>query len=138
MKTHHQLTDATFEKQFANCELSPSLFNHEAHLRLAWMYINKYGIEEALHKVQSQLLNFVTHVGATDKYNKTLTIAAVKTVYHFTLKSKAATFQHFMLEFPRLQNNFKDLLAAHYSFDVFTLEAAKKSYIAPDILPYDC
>ena len=135
---HYNLSDTTFETQFANCQLSPALFSHEAHLRLAWIHITKYGIEQALINIQSQLQDFVSHVGAKDKYNKTLTIAATKAVYHFTLKSSSVTFKEFIEEFPRLQYNFKELMEAHYSMDIFTLEKAKKQYILPDLLPFDC
>jgi hypothetical protein len=135
---HYNLSDTTFEAQFANCQLSPALFSHEAHLRLAWIHITKYGIEQALINIQSQLQDFVSYVGAKDKYNTTLTIAAVKAVYHFTLKSRSTTFQEFITEFPRLLHNFKELMEAHYSMDIFTLENAKKQYILPDLLPFDC
>jgi hypothetical protein len=138
MSYHFQLTDSTFEKQFANCELSPSFFNHEAHLRLTWIHISKYGIEQALANIQLQLQNFVVHAKANDKYNKTLTIAAIKAVYHFTLKSSSITFKDFILEFPRLLTNFKELMEAHYSIDIFASENAKKNYILPDLLPFDC
>lgn len=137
MEKHFNLTDSEFEKQFENCELDPSEFSHEAHLRLAWIHINKYGIEKAIHNVQAQLLNFVKHAGAEGKYNKTLTIAALKAVYHFMLKSKSENFNDFIAEFPRLKTNFKDLINSHYGIDVFNSEKAKKKFLEPDLLPFD-
>ncbi|WP_430412432.1 hypothetical protein [Kordia sp.] len=138
MNDHFQFTDSIFEKQFANCTFNPSLFSHEAHLRLAWIHITKYGITEALQNIQSQLLTFVMHVGAHEKYNKTLTIAATKAVYHFTLKSTATNFHGFITEFPRLQYNFKKLMETHYSINIFNSENAKQTYLVPDLLPFDC
>ncbi|AXG70279.1 hypothetical protein KORDIASMS9_02518 [Kordia sp. SMS9] len=138
MFDHIQLTDATFEKQFATCKLSPSLFTHEAHLRLAWIHITKYGIKQALDTIQIQLQNFVAHANAADKYNKTLTIAATKAVYHFILQSKTTTFKEFITEHPRLLSNFRQLMEAHYSLDIFTSQRAKQYYISPDLLPFDC
>jgi hypothetical protein len=41
---HLDLSDNEFEKQFINCELSPDIFSHEAHLRLAWINIKKMGL----------------------------------------------------------------------------------------------
>ena len=35
MNDHFHLTDFEFEKQFENCELNPSGFSHEAHLKLS-------------------------------------------------------------------------------------------------------
>jgi len=137
MKIHYDLMDDEFEQQFELCALNPELFSHEAHLRLAWIHITKYGIEKALDNIQSQLMKYVEHVGARDKYNKTVTIAAVKAVYNFVLKSGSDNFQDFIAESPRLKHNFKGLMDSHYAADIFTSEKAKKEYLSPDLLPFD-
>jgi hypothetical protein len=137
MEKHLELADLEFEKQFSNCRLNPEIFTHEAHLRLAWIHVTKYGQESALQTVSQQLFNFVDSVGARDKYNHTLTIAAVKAVYHFTNKTKADNFVDFIKEYPRLKFNFKDLMGFHYSIDIFNLEKAKHSFLEPDLLPFD-
>lgn len=137
MKNHFDLTDIEFEQQFASCELNPKLFSHEAHLRLAWIHITKYGIDKALGNIHLQLTKYVEHVGEKDKYNKTVTIAAIKAVYHFILKSESASFHDFIIEFSRLKNNFKGLIGSHYGIDIFNSQEAKKEYIRPDLLPFD-
>lgn len=137
MEAHFQLSDEDFEQQFIDCTLDAELFSHEAHLRLAWININKYGITQAEKNIQQQLKNFVTYVGAKDKYNTTLTVAATKMVYHFILKSKSKNFKDFIIESSRLKTDFKTLVASHYSFDIFNLEAAKAEYMQPDVLPFD-
>jgi len=67
----------------------------------------------------------------------TLTIAASKAVAHFIQKSKSNSFHDFILEYPRLKNNFKDLMNAHYKIDIFNSAKAKKEFIEPDLLPFD-
>ena len=137
MKKHLELSDSEFERQFINCELNPEIFTHEAHLRLAWINIKKYGIEEAENNVQNQLQKFVGFVGAKDKYNTTLTLAAIKAVYHFMLRSDSGSFQEFIAEFPRLKYKFKELMSCHYGFDIYNSEKAKTSFLEPDLLPFD-
>lgn len=137
MQKHFNLSDSDFKNQFINCELSPDDFSHEAHLRLAWLYINQYGIDKAEKEIQNQLLNFVDFVGAKDKYNMTVTIVAMKVVYHFMLKSQSNNFKDFIIEFPQLNNNFKELIASHYSFDIFNSDKARTEFLAPDLLPFD-
>ena len=137
MENHLELSDKEFVKQFKNCTLNPELFTHAAHLRLAWINIRQYGVERAEEEIEKQLMKFVDFVGAKDKYNKTVTIAAMKVVYHFMLKSKGGNFRDFSKEFPRLTTNFKGLLDTHYSFDIFNAEHAKKEYLEPDLLPFD-
>ena len=137
MEKHFELSDSEFEKQFISCELKPADFSHEAHLRLAWINIDKYGIQQAEKNIQNQLQKFVEFVGAKDKYNMTLTLAAIKAVYHFTLKSKSDNFMDFITEFPRLKYNFKELMDFHYGFDIYNSEKAKTEFLKPDLIPFD-
>ncbi|HET8736432.1 MAG TPA: hypothetical protein VFM69_07525 [Pricia sp.] len=137
MQNHFELSEQQFELKFEEATFNPNLFNHEAHMRLVWIHINKYGLDNAIKNICSQLSNFVTRLGARDKYNKTLTIAAIKAVYHFMLKSKVHNFKSFITEFPRLKTHFKEIMDCHYSNNIYTSEKAKKEFVEPDLLPFD-
>ena len=137
MKSHLELNDTQFEQQFKSCELDPTLFSHEAHLRLAFIHIRAYGPDQAIKNVCDQLAAYVTHLGATDKYNMTLTVAAVKAVYHFMQKCKSNDFIGFITEFPQLKFEFKRLMQSHYDFDIFNSEKAKKTFLEPNLIPFD-
>ena len=137
MENHFDLSDSDFENKFISCELNPSDFTHEAHLRLVWININKYGIKQAEKNIQIGLKNFVEIVGAKDKYNMTLTLAAIKAVYHFMLKSNSDNFKDFITEFPRLKYNFKELMDCHYGFEIYDSKKAKTQFLEPDLLPFD-
>lgn len=134
MNSH--ISNLEFLQSFKTGELQPSDFNHEAHLRLAYLYIQEKGIEKAIREICQDLKNYTKFAGAEDKYHHTLTIAAIKTVNHFMGKSKAENFSEFIIEFPRLKMHFKELIAQHYSFDIFTNEKAKKEFVEPDLLNY--
>ena len=137
MEKYFILCDSEFEKQFINCKLNPAAFTHEAHLRLAWINIDRYGIDQAEKNIQNQLKKFVVFVGAKDKFNMTLTLAAIKAVYHFMLKSNSDNFKDFITEFPRLKSNFKELMYCHYGFDIYNSEKAKTEFLEPDLVPFD-
>lgn len=137
MEKHIELTDEQFEQQFQEATLDPQLFTHEAHVRLAWIHVQKYGMEQAVQNVITQLQAYVETLGATDKYNETLTVAAVKAVYHFYLRTEQGSFQDFILKNKRLKENFRELMNAHYSTDIFKSEAAKKHFLEPELLPFD-
>ena len=134
---HSELSDYDFRTQFEECTLNPTVFCHEAHLRLAWIHINKYGLEQAKENIQIQLQSFVEHVGAKDKYHKTLTIVAIQMVNYFKDRSKSNTFDEFIKEFPQLKDNFRELIENHYSFDIFNSVIAKKEYLEPDVLFFE-
>lgn len=137
MKDHFQYSDETFEALFASNKLEPSLFNHEAHLRLAWIHITKYGCEQAVVNVCEQIESYAHHLGAGDTYNRTVTMAAVRAVFHFTLKNDINDFREFINAYPRLKTNLKALLSQHYGIDIFNSEIAKSIFLQPDLLPFD-
>ncbi len=136
MNSHVELSDDLFEEQFQNCRFDTALFNHEAHLRLAWIHVTKYGEAKAIENITSQLYAYVVSLGAIDKYNKTLTVAAIKAVNHFIGRSDADNFDEFIQQFPRLKFNFKELMGSHYGIDIFNSAIAKQNYLEPDLLPF--
>ena len=137
MTDHKEYSDFDFVAAFQQCKLLPGQFSHEAHLRLAWLYLGEFGLDITLERLQDDLKNYVTYWGAMDKYNTTLTIASIRAVHHFMLKSKFHTFSDFIAEFPRLKYQFKELLACHYKTDIFNNESAKQVYLEPELLPFD-
>jgi hypothetical protein len=137
MDSHLQLSDDDLKDQFENCSLKPELFTHEAHLRLGWIYITKYGLEKAEEKLKTYIPQFDKAFGDGTKFNLTLTMASAKVLYHFIQKKDLNSFTDFIREFPRLKTNFKDVLYYHYSNAIFGNEKAKHTYIEPDLLPFD-
>lgn len=136
MEAHYNLTDQEFATQFENCTLDPSLFSHEAHLRLAWIHITQYGLEQACENLCAHITRFDATFGDGTKFHKTLTIAAANIVQHFLHRTSTTTFQDFIAEFPRLNTNFRDLIGAHYGFNIFTDSRARVEYLAPDLQPF--
>lgn len=130
---HYSLNDEAFEHQFATLTLNPALFSHEAHLRLAWIHVNKYGVDQAALNLCEQIRIFDQTFDDGTKFNVTVTVAAVKAVHHFMQKSETTSFADFIEENPRLKYNFKELLACHYSGDIFRDKAAKVTWVEPDL-----
>lgn len=92
MLDHFSYSDHAFKEAIDSCTLVPKLFSHEAHLRFAWLMIKDHGPEKAVDEVCDQIFKFVDNIGATDKFHKTLTVAAVKVVNHFMEKSSGENF----------------------------------------------
>jgi hypothetical protein len=136
MEKHWKLSEEAFEEKFSNCTLRPLWFTHEAHLRLAWIYIQKYGKEVAFEKYRTQLQAFANKYNAEGKYNATVTFASIEIMSHFMEHSDAYDFQDFINEFPQLKTDFKKVLQTHYSGDIFTSKEAKQQVIQPDLVPF--
>lgn len=137
MEKHFELNDTEFAQQFEDCTLDPMLFTHEAHLRLAWIHITNHGVEKAIAIIRDQIQQYATSLGAKDKYHETITVASIKAVSFFIKKTASVTFYDFITENQQLKTHFKSLLATHYSEDIFHLEEAKKTFLKPDLDPFE-
>ena len=61
MKNLVDLTDDELEQRFENCLIDAALFTHEAHLRLAWIHIEKYGVEKAINNILNYSKSIALH-----------------------------------------------------------------------------
>ena len=136
IKDHWQYTDDEYEHQFETFQLKPGLFSHEAHLRLAYIHIQKYGAKQAEENMCRQIKGFAESLGIYDKFNKTVTIAAIRIMSHFMQKAKSKDFTGLTEEFPQILSDFKGILRQHYSYNVFGDLDAKSDYKAPDLFPF--
>lgn len=131
------MNNSEFIQAFESGTLNPQLFDHEAHIKLAWIYLKMYGEEEAIAKTCKGIRNFDLLHGDGTKYHTTLTVASVKAVHHFMQKSKSTNFEDFIVKFPRLKTSFKELLDQHYGEDIVNNKKAKVQFVEPDLLPFD-
>ncbi|MEZ4918552.1 MAG: hypothetical protein R2792_05545 [Saprospiraceae bacterium] len=112
MENHWKLDDAQLVLQLESGTLPPELFSHEAHLRLAWINLNNQPCARAEESVCRQLKTYVAAIGAEDKYNEELTVAAVQVVDQLMRQSKATNFADFILEQPKLKTHFRELVGS--------------------------
>lgn len=137
-KEHHwKLSDDSFEEQFATASLPIPWFTHAAHLRLAWIQLDRYGQETAIKNIRAQIKQFAQAAGEPDKYHETVTIAAILMVEHFMKQHKEAGSKAFLDAHPQLAKDFKGLIQSHYSRDIFKDQEARKVFLQPDLLPFD-
>jgi len=137
MTSHRALDDQQFITAFRDGSLPAALFNHEAHLRLAFLYIRTHGVAAATEAICLQLKEYVSGLGAAGKFNATLTIAAIQIVHHFMCKAPEKNFYALLQSYPRLSTAFRHLVEQHYSMDIFANDAARQTYIPPDRLPFE-
>lgn len=134
---HHLLTNDEFEEKFSNCDLPAVIFTHEAHLRLAYIYINKYGLDIAIDKLSIQIADCDNKYGDGTKYNKTLTIASTKIMHHFIEKAQSTDFNSLLREFPKLKLDFAGIIKSHYALNIFNSDKAKQEYLEPDLASFN-
>ena len=79
-KSHNDYTDDELESIFERSRLKPPMFTHEAHLRLAFIHIKKYGPEQAALNMCEQIKGYAESLKVPEKFNMTVTIASIKTM----------------------------------------------------------
>ncbi len=112
------LSDKLLLEQIQDCTLEPALFNHEAMLRLSWILINKYGLDEAIIINNNIKEQYFIKALKSEKFNKTLTRAYTEIVQHFMDKTPTNDFDKLLKEFPRLKYDFKALVKTHYGYNI--------------------
>lgn len=128
------MNDSEFLKAFEDCTLPHGAFPHRAHLRMAWLYLRADGWEIGIQKIADGIRRFAAASGADNKYHETITVFWARMVsYAISCASEIADFDVFIETFPHLLDS--TLLKRHYSVDVIRSEAARRAWIAPDVIP---
>ena len=124
--------DRDFRTAFESCALMPAQFNHEAHLRLAYVYLVENDVASAQEKMRGALLTFLrAHNIPPGKFHETLTRAWVLAVRHFMARSPSASFAEFLAKSEPLRDS--KVMLTHYSAEVLFSPTARASYVEPDL-----
>ena len=70
--TAHARPNITLQ-QFERGDVDPALFDHEAHIYVAWLYVMRYERKEAMVRFDEALRRLVRKIGAEGKYNAMIT-----------------------------------------------------------------
>ncbi len=133
MSQSTNMSDDEFLTAFLECRMPASAFDHRGHVRIAWLLLRRYPLEQAIEEICSGIARLAAHLGARDKYNRTLSEALVRLMAHGG--SHAITFEEFINANAQLLTNAGGLLARHYSPERLGSAAAKASFVPPDRLP---
>jgi hypothetical protein len=114
------MTDQEFVRAFESCELSPDLFHHRDHIRLARIYVELDGPAKATERFRSALRKFAAHIGKSEKYHETITVAWMRLVVRMTDP----------VELEKLMD--KRYIEKFYSPELLATDAARTRFVEPD------
>jgi hypothetical protein len=124
------MTDETFLARFEAASLDS--FGHRDHLRVAFAYARRGGVEHAVARAREGLRRFAAAHGEPGRYHDTLTTAWARVVGHYALQAREDDFDAFLAAHPRLLE--RDLLCAHYSRDRLFSATARAAFVEPDLV----
>src|SRR5262249_60865903 len=65
------MDDREFVAAFEACEIANTEFHHADHIRLAWIYLRKFGLLDAFERFTTSLRRFAAHHGKPERYHET-------------------------------------------------------------------
>jgi hypothetical protein len=133
----HSLSDddRRFRADFEACTIPPAQFDHQAHVRLAYVHLAESDADTALARMRAALLAFLKHNGVDpSKYHETMTRAWILAVRHFMETSPAsASADDFIESNPRLLDS--KIMMTHYSAGLLFSPEARAQFVEPDLGP---
>ena len=134
MKDTTELTDAEFVRAFEACQLSNESFHHRDHIRLAWIYLQRYPELEARELMAGAIRKFAAHHGKSDKYHETVTVAWLRLVANAIARTPpGSSFEHLTAAAPELLD--KRTIEKFYSAAALASESARAWWVEPDLQP---
>ena len=134
MTTHESLSDEVFLSEFLACSLPPEQFDHRAHVRVAWLLLGRYPLEEAVERICEGIQRYATHHGATEKYHRTLSEAIVRLMAQGDGRT-ARSWEHFLGANAELLRDVRGMIAKYYSPERLGSIEAKRTFVPPDRQP---
>jgi hypothetical protein len=131
------MTDEEFVRAFESGKVTPEQFDHRAHVRVAWVYLQESdSLEAALPRMREAIQRFAAAAGASQKYHETITVLWMRLLDDVKARVGARfEMSEVLRDFPSLAD--KDLPLKYYSRDRLFSEEARGAWVAPDLQPLD-
>lgn len=127
-------SDQCFRADFERGDLAPAMFNHAAHVRLAYIYLAESDPETAVARMRDALLGFLQQHGIDRaNFHETMTRAWVLAVHHFMQRDSSIHAADFIERNPELLDS--RIMLTHYSAELLFSTDARSTFIAPDLDP---
>ena len=128
------MNDNEFLRALESCKLPESQFDHVAHVRAAYLYLQQTDFAGALDRIGRAIRNYATHHGMPDRYHATITVAYVSLIQqHICERGNGGGWEAFARGSSEL---FKaDLLAQFYPKPQLESEMARRVFVLPRLAP---
>jgi len=127
------MTELEFFTQFENGTLKAEIFDHQAHVKIAWIYLQKYELPEALRNFSETLKRFAKINGATGLYHETITFAFLVLIQERIQSAEnKQSWEEFVETNSELFDWKNNILKKYYREETLKSVFAKKNFVFPD------
>jgi hypothetical protein len=129
------MNDSEWIQAFESCALPPAAFHHADHVKMAFLYLQKYAPLEALSRFSSALSRFAAANGKPALYNETVTWAFLLLIRERIARAGSAqSWAEFSAANTDLLRWDDNVLKKYYLPETLTSELAKRVFLFPDNL----
>ena len=130
------LTDDELLAEFERATLPEELFGHADHVRLAWIYLGRLPLLEAIRVCSEGLARFAAASGAPGRYHATVTWAFLVLVSErIERDGGGATWSEFAARNPDLLRFREGALFERYDPSILECEIARRTFVLPGPRP---
>ena len=129
------MNDSEWMQAFESCALPAASFHHADHVKMAFLYLQKYPPLEALACFSSALARFAAANGKPDRYNETTTWAFLLLIRERVARAGSPqTWTEFSAANADLLCWDNNILKKYYLPETLGSELAKRVFLFPDNL----
>jgi hypothetical protein len=110
----------------------PGGFHHREHVRVAWAYLRREALPEALERFRTGLRRFAAAQGKPERYHETITTAYVLLIHERIEGGPVCTWNEFAAAHADLLAWSPSILVRYYRPETLASERARHEFVAPD------
>jgi hypothetical protein len=129
--TGQQLPPLTLEA-FEAADVDAERFDHEAHVYVGWLYLERFSLLDAIDRFTSALKRLTIKLGVAEKYHETISWFFLIMIEERRQSSDADSWMDFRAENDDLFRG-RELLQRFYSDRCLQGALAKRSFVLPDL-----
>jgi hypothetical protein len=122
-------------RAFEAGEVRPEEFDHEAHVRVVWCYLQQFPVAVTVARFTSALRALTAQLGVPQKYHETISWFFIIVIADRLARSASRNWEGFRRENRDLVENSSVLLKQHYSPDRLNSTDARQRFVLPDLIP---
>ena len=130
------MIDGEFLRAFEHTTLPLSLWTHEAHVRMAWLYLRARPWDAALEAIRLGVQRYNASLGKSAAYHETVTCAYARVIRaRIAARPELGAFDAFRAANADLFDRESPPLLRHYRRDTILSERARAAFVEPDLEP---
>jgi hypothetical protein len=127
------MTDDEFIARFEDGSLASESFHHSDHVKMAFLYLGRYPVLEALERFSTSLIRFADAKGKPGLYHETITWAFLLMIRERIARAGSEqSWSQFAAANADLLDWNENILKKYYRSETLSSDLARRTFLFPD------